>query len=87
VAERKDGDLSVADHLEPMTDRQLMTSVASLLIDTIRPTLIWRTTVIEVDGGFVLVVEVDPSPMGLLVCGHGLGRRILAGSPIQEKRS
>ena len=64
VAERKDGDLSLADHLEPMTDRQLMTSVASLLIDTIRPTLIWRTTVIEVDGGVVLVVEVDPSPMG-----------------------
>jgi hypothetical protein len=64
IAERKDGELSFADTVTPLTDRSLVRRAANLVLSTVRPTLLWRSSTIEVKGGYVLVVDVDPSPLG-----------------------
>lgn len=64
VAERKVDDLSVADVVVPLDDRSLTSRMADLILDSVRPTLTWKETYIDVEGGYVLILDVDPSPIG-----------------------
>ncbi len=64
IAERKAGEESFADHVTPLTDRADLGRMTDLILSTVRPTLIWSDHTIETEGGFVHIVDVEPSSMG-----------------------
>ena len=64
VAERKTNGLSRADHLTPLTDRSMLTRLADIVADSVRPSLAWSTTVVDVDDGYVLIADIERSPLG-----------------------
>lgn len=64
IAERKENGRSRADHVTPITDRTLVTRLADVVADCVRPSLVWTTTVVEHGGGFVLIVDIQRSPLG-----------------------
>lgn len=62
IHERKDSDGSRrAERIEPLTNLGLQARLEDVIADTIHPRPHWRACPIQVEGGFVLVVEVYPS--------------------------
>lgn len=64
IAERRAGDESFADHVTPLTDRADLGRMTDLILSAVRPMLIWSDHTIETTGGFVHIVDVEPSPLG-----------------------
>src|SRR5215217_6189220 len=52
---------SRADRITPLVDRRLQARLEDVVTDTIHPRPHWRVVQVDVEGGFVLVVEVYPS--------------------------
>ncbi len=65
VAERVVGSDAVADDIVELTDPSLVSRLRDTIANTVRPTLRWRAeTVEQSSGGYVLIVDVEPSPLG-----------------------
>jgi Putative DNA-binding domain len=79
IAERKQQDGSRwADHFEPLTDYSLKGRLADVIADGIYPPPRKSMRELEVDGGFVLVVEVYPSmgrDLHMVIHDHRFYRR------------
>lgn len=58
------GEFPVAAGVRPLSDRSLPGRLEDILRDGVRPPLLAETGVIEHDDGFVLVADVQPSPLG-----------------------
>lgn len=63
IAERSGAD-PVPEVLHPLTDPKLVGVLEDIVRSGVRPPLYMEPTVIEVDGGVVLAVDVEPSPLG-----------------------
>lgn len=59
-----EGDWPAATSITPMTDRRLVSRLEDLVRDGVRPPMLFDLTLVEADGGYVLVAEVQPSPLG-----------------------
>lgn len=65
IAERVLGSEAVADRIVELTDPSLVSRLRDMIANTVRPALRWRAeTVEQPSGGYVLVVDVEPSPLG-----------------------
>lgn len=63
VREVKDRD-GIPEAIKPLTDSSLPLLVADIVRDSVRPPLLYEAAANEVDGGYVLVVDVEPSGLG-----------------------
>lgn len=91
IAERKLGSESVADTVVPLQDRQLVAVVVDVVADGVRPTLRWTYDIVEQPGGgYVLIVDVDPSPLGPYMVeaykDHRYWRRVQADTRPMDER-
>lgn len=59
-----EGDWPAASALVPMTDRSLVARIEDVVRDGVRPPLLFVLTVIDIDAGYVLAADVQPSPLG-----------------------
>jgi hypothetical protein len=59
-AKRPDGAV-VAERLTPLTDHGLKGRLIDAIADLVHPQIHWRVREVDVEGGFVLVVEIYPS--------------------------
>lgn len=74
VAEAPDGE-PVPEALHPLTDMRVVGVLEDVVRSSVRPPLMWEYTTIAVEGGAVLVVDVEPSPLGpYMVEGYGEAR-------------
>lgn len=65
IAERVVGSDAVADRIVELTDPSLVSRLRDTVANAVRPTLRWRAETVEQDsGGYVLIVDVEPSPLG-----------------------
>jgi hypothetical protein len=65
IAERVVGSEAVADHVVELTDRSLIGRLRDTIANAVRPTLRWHAEVVEQPGGgYVLIIDVEPSPLG-----------------------
>jgi len=65
IAERVVGSEAVADRIVELTDPSLVGRLRDTVANTVRPTLRWRAEIVEQSsGGYVLIVDVEPSPLG-----------------------
>lgn len=65
IAERVVGSDAVADRVVELSDRTLVGRLADLIANAVRPTLRWFPTVVDrPSGGYVLIVDVERSPLG-----------------------
>lgn len=65
IAERVVGSEAVADHVVELTDRSLIGRLRDTIANAVRPTLRWHADVVEhPGGGYVLIIDVEPSPLG-----------------------
>lgn len=64
MAESASGDWPVAEELRPMSDFGLIGKLENIWRDGVRPPLLADYTAIEVPRGFLLVVDLQPSPIG-----------------------
>ncbi len=62
--EDRGGDWPVAKEIVPQPDFGLLGKLENIWRDGVRPPLLVEPNVIEVDGGYVLAVNVRPSPLG-----------------------
>jgi hypothetical protein len=82
VAERVVGSESVADHVVPLTDRALLGRLRDTIANAVRPTLRWHAGVVEhPGGGYVLIVDVEPSPLGPYMVDAYKGPPVLEARP------
>ncbi|MBI4883961.1 MAG: ATP-binding protein [Actinobacteria bacterium] len=72
VAEAKADGETVADYVVELTDPALPGRLRDLIATSVRPTLRWHPSVVEQARGYVLVVEIERSPLGpYMVESHG----------------
>ncbi len=65
LAEKTVSGSSVPDYVTALSDRGLLGRIENLVSSTVRPTLRWVPLVVEQPGGgFVLIVDVERSPLG-----------------------
>jgi hypothetical protein len=91
IAERVVGSESVVDHVVPLTDRTLLGRLRDTIANAVRPTLRWHAGVVEhPGGGYVLIVDVEPSPLGPYMVDaykdHRFWRRVQTSTlPMDER--
>lgn len=65
LAERVSGSDAATDHVVELTDRTLPSRVTDVIADGIRPTLRWHADIVDQPGGgYVLIIDVERSPLG-----------------------
>lgn len=52
------------DGCSPLTEVGLTARMKDLVADSVRPTLAWNVVDVEVDGGYVVIADVEPSRLG-----------------------
>lgn len=82
---------NVASAIVPLTDHSVAGAVEDLVRDGVQPPLLAEYERIAVEGGFVLAVDVRPSPLGpYMVTAHGkhsyFHRSGTAASPMNERQ-
>src|ERR1700728_1621587 len=55
---------SIAKCLSPLPEVSVLGQIENLVIDAVRPPLIWSHQSFEAEGGWVIVVDVERSPLG-----------------------
>lgn len=62
--EEAEGDWPAASAVTPIADRRIVARLEDIVRDGVRPPLLFDLSIIDADGGYVLVADVQPSPLG-----------------------
>lgn len=78
MAEERIDDWPIADHLNPITDFGLVGKLENIWRDGVRPPLLVDYSTIDLPAGFVLGVDLQPSPLGpYMIEAYGERRHFL----------
>lgn len=86
-----EGEIPVAEAITPLVDRSVVSRLENAARSSVRPPILMDYRVLDTDGGFVLVVDVEPSRAGpYMVEGYGshryFSRSMSSTTPMTEQQ-